>query len=397
MSHIGQPPKSPSVMSTTSGGGDGTKTKKKQKKPVAPISLEEIFNQVSSVTSSNLNPPPSKIVLTPRSAECCLKLGINPEILKIRDIDSFWESGLDPAIQRIRHEAYVQRRYDVMKQCRLERKRMSAAEFEAATNLTTVETLTPEMILQQQREQNSTLIQLEMQRIEKMQKRQQKELEQMISVSAHCMCYGISFHSSLYTSINIYHHHLHPSLSIIPALSMLQFEVNRAKVNQEMEQRIQEAKRKENLRKKQQEKRMKLMAEERRLRELQKIALEEAEEQNRIALAGEMHRKEKELIEEQNRKAAEAKRQARELEEEKKRKHDEHKQQLEQYFAEEQMQLRQRLEAMQYAEKKKQDSIIKKQQEHAENLRRRREAIEKRIEQNMEMAKMIEEDRKSVV
>ena len=66
---------------------------------------------------------------------------------------------------------------------------MSAAEFEAATNLTTVETLTPEMILQQQREQNSTLIQLEMQRIEKMQKRQQKELEQMISVSDHSMCY----------------------------------------------------------------------------------------------------------------------------------------------------------------------------------------------------------------
>jgi len=185
-------------MSTTS-GGDGANKSKKKKKQVAPISLEEIFNQVSTVTSSNLNPPPSKIVLTPRSAECCLKLGINPEILKIRDIDSFWESGLDPAIQRIRHEAYVQRRYDVMKQCRLERKRMSAAEFEAATNLTTVETLTPEMILQQQREQNSTLIQLEMQRIEKMQKRQQKELEQMISVSV--------LSTSFRNHVNAHHHH----------------------------------------------------------------------------------------------------------------------------------------------------------------------------------------------
>ena len=59
---------------------------------------------------------------------------------------------------------------------------MSVAEFESATNLNTVETLTPEMILQQQKEQNSTLIQLEMMRIEKMQKRQQKELEQMIQV-----------------------------------------------------------------------------------------------------------------------------------------------------------------------------------------------------------------------
>ncbi len=70
-----------------------------------------------------------------------------------------------------------------MKQCRLERKRMAIAEFEASTNLNTTETMTPEMLLQQQKEQSSTLIQMELQRIEKMQKRQQKELEQMIQVS----------------------------------------------------------------------------------------------------------------------------------------------------------------------------------------------------------------------
>jgi hypothetical protein len=188
---MNSPPKSPSVVSTTSSG----KAKKgRTKKGVPPISLEDIFNQVSTVTSSNINPPPARITLTPRSAEVCLKLGINPEVLKIRDIDSFWEAGLDPAIQRIRHEAYVQRRYDIMKQCRLERKRMAVAEFDAATNLNTVETLTPEMILQQQKEQNSTLIQLELQRIAKMQQRQQKELEQMIQVMdlatdlVHCVC-----------------------------------------------------------------------------------------------------------------------------------------------------------------------------------------------------------------
>ena len=60
---------------------------------------------------------------------------------------------------------------------------MAIAEFEASTNLNTTETMTPEMLLQQQKEQSSTLIQMELQRIEKMQKRQQKELEQMIQVS----------------------------------------------------------------------------------------------------------------------------------------------------------------------------------------------------------------------
>lgn len=179
---MNSPPKSPSVNSNAS-SGNGKSRKNKGKKGVPPISLEEVFNQVSTVTSSNINPPPARITLTPRSAEVCLKLGINPEILKIRDIDSFWEAGLDPAIQRIRHEAYVQRRYDIMKQCRLERKRMAVAEFDAATNLNTVESLTPEMILEQQKQQNSTLVQLELQRIAKMQKRQQKELEQMIQVN----------------------------------------------------------------------------------------------------------------------------------------------------------------------------------------------------------------------
>jgi hypothetical protein len=171
-------PQSSSGISTTSSGN----VKRKKKKTLIPISLEEAFNQLSSATSSNLNPPPGRVILTPRSAEVCLKLGLNPEILKIRDIDSFWESGIDPAVQRIRHEAYVQRRYDTMKQCRLERKRMAVAEFESSTNFNTVETMTPEMLLQQQKEQSSTLIQLEMLRIEKMQKRQQKELEQMIQV-----------------------------------------------------------------------------------------------------------------------------------------------------------------------------------------------------------------------
>ncbi len=173
-------PFSSSGYSSTSTNNNG-KTKKKRKS-LPPLNLEEVFNQVSTVTSSNINPPPGKLVLTPRSAEVCLKLGINPETLKIRDIDSFWEPGIDPAVQRIRHEAYVQRRYDMMKQCRTERKRMALAEFENATNINTTETMTPEMILKQQQEQSSTLIQMELQRIEKMKRRQQKELEQMIQV-----------------------------------------------------------------------------------------------------------------------------------------------------------------------------------------------------------------------
>lgn len=164
-----------------------SKRRKGKKKDVVPLSIEDVFNQVSIVSASVLNPPLTHIILTPRSAQACLKIGVNPEVLKIRDIDSFWEPNVDPAVQRMRHEAYVQRRHELMKQCRHERRRIVNAEFESAGNIhhqIVAATITPEMLLQHQREQTSTLVKLELQRLEKIQKRQEKELEQMIQVTS---------------------------------------------------------------------------------------------------------------------------------------------------------------------------------------------------------------------
>jgi hypothetical protein len=160
-----------------------TRRKKKKKKAVTPLSIEDIFNQLSTVHASNLNPPPANVVMTPRSAEVCLKFGVNPEILKIRDIDSFWESGIDPTIQRMRHETYVQRRHETMKQCRRERNKIISAEFKSQTSIVPETGLTSEMLLEQQKQQNSTMISMELQRIEKIKKKQEKEIEQMIAVS----------------------------------------------------------------------------------------------------------------------------------------------------------------------------------------------------------------------
>jgi len=58
--------------------------------PKSVMSIEEVFASVSNVQTSGLNPPPARTVLTPRSAEACLKNGINPEILRIRDLESFF-------------------------------------------------------------------------------------------------------------------------------------------------------------------------------------------------------------------------------------------------------------------------------------------------------------------
>lgn len=337
----------------TDNGQPSTTGSKKKSKSGPPISVEDIFNKVSVVTSSNMNPPAGKILLTPRSAEVCLKLGVNPEILKIRDIDSFWEPNIEPAVQRIRHEAYVQRRHELMKQCRLERKRLINKEFEQSGNLQVSATLTPEMLLEQQREQSSTLIQLELKRIEKMQKRQEKELE-----------------------------------------GMIQFEISRAKTQQEFELRMQKDKKKDELRKKQQEKRLRLMAEEGRLRELQKVALEEAEEENRRAVAKDMYEREVTIAEDSKRKLEQARREAIEIDLEKKRKHEDHRRITQKFFEDENMKLRERLESMQGAEKKKQDAILEKQKYHADALLKKREIVEARLRQNMSYARKNEETRK---
>jgi hypothetical protein len=338
---------------SASAGSLGSKTGRRKKKNVLPKSIEDVYNEVSTVVASNLNPPTGRIILTPRSAEICLKHGVNPEILKIRDIDSFWEAGIDPSIQGMRHEAYVQRRHEIMSMLRKDRKKVMNAEFSQRTQLEEEFGMTPEMILEQQKQQASTALLMEKQRLEKIQARQEKEIEQMIS-----------------------------------------FELNRAKVQQDMETRIAEMKRKDDIRKKQQERRFRLMAEERRLRELQRAAMEEFEEERRKKVAQEMHERDRQIAEDHERKLRQEKKRRQFEEQEKQRKHEEHKAQLAKYFSDEQMQLRQRLESMQDAEKKKQEAIMKRQKELASELRHKREVIEERISRNMEMAHMIEEKRK---
>jgi hypothetical protein len=74
--------------SSTAGSRKNKHAKTAAKKP--EMNIEEVFASVSNVQASGLNPPPARTVLTPRSAEACLKHGINPEILRIRDLESFY-------------------------------------------------------------------------------------------------------------------------------------------------------------------------------------------------------------------------------------------------------------------------------------------------------------------
>lgn len=122
-------------------------SEKKAKAKKRELSIEEVFASVSTVQASGLNPPPARTVLTPRSAEACLKHGINPEILRIRDLESFFDVTVDPAVQRMRHEAYSQRRHEMMALVRTERKKIVNAEVKAGMTSGETEGLTPGAII----------------------------------------------------------------------------------------------------------------------------------------------------------------------------------------------------------------------------------------------------------
>ena len=65
---------------------DVTENDLKELSSADALTIEEVFGSVSDVKAAGLNPPPARTVLTPRSAEACLKNGVNPEILRIRDL-----------------------------------------------------------------------------------------------------------------------------------------------------------------------------------------------------------------------------------------------------------------------------------------------------------------------
>lgn len=133
---------------------------------------------LSSVKAHGGPPRRGRVMLTPRSAEACLQEGVDPEELKIRTMDSFWEPGLDPAAQRMRHEAYSKRRHEKMKAVRRAREEVAnkgpAAE-EAAESFSKAATGEIDT-----RRMSGTLLEIEQRRLAKVQAKQQREIQQMM-------------------------------------------------------------------------------------------------------------------------------------------------------------------------------------------------------------------------
>ena len=319
--------------------------------------IEELWESVSRAKSADLNPPPSKIVLTPRSAEACLRHGLNPEILRIRPLDSFDVNGVDPTVQRLRHETYTQRRSEMMRLVRAERKRLitqEAREAEmASSGVGTTATITPQQLIAAQAKQNATFLEQEEARMRKMEARQDKELEQMMA-----------------------------------------FEIKMGEIQRERDAKAEAAQRKEDAKRRAKERAARKRGEDNRLREAKRQATEEAEEAQRMAVTRNMFEKERELRAQRMRQEKTLRKKARAKEEERLRKQEEHRLQTQRILAAQTNAVKRRMKEMELAEQERTALVEKKQAEDRHRKQLRRAQMEARISRNMAQAAKMEEKRK---
>lgn len=161
------------------------KTEPKNSKGKA-FTLDEVFVQVASSSSTNNNgqgQSTSRIVLTPVSSEACLRHGIDPDYLRKRDLETFYETGqTDIEIQRLKYETYEYRRHELMEIASKEKERIlrKLNGCDKSVSVTTVASLTPSAILREQEKANSTLIEMEEKRLKKAKEKQKRELLQLL-------------------------------------------------------------------------------------------------------------------------------------------------------------------------------------------------------------------------
>jgi hypothetical protein len=144
------------------------------------LSLDEVFKLTCGHPARS--PAKQKIALTPLSKKACLVHGIDPAVLQQRDFASFGEDGLDPEIQTMRFEVYSHTREKLMQIASDERTKLAAKANDSV--ITVGSDLGSKLSFLDQEANNATLIEIEKRRLEKVARRQQKELLRMLAFEA---------------------------------------------------------------------------------------------------------------------------------------------------------------------------------------------------------------------
>lgn len=313
------------------------------------ITIEEVINSVSSLKAHQEGKQaPKRPVLTPRSAKSCLLCGVDPEALRIRDLDSFWEPNIDPVIQRMRHEAYIKLRSDQIRVVRKEREKLMgkgggkkvSARFGGGSGLVDEEAA---------EQGKSTLIEQEQKRLEKIKYRQQREIEQM-----------------------------------------LEYELKVAKIQEDQEAKLLKEQARREQAKRAELKRKKKAAAQKAAKAAAKKAQEEALELQRRALIKQQFEKDRQLAEQAKRRDAALRKLAQKRELERREKSMEHKEQTEEIFIKHQHEIQRRLKDMELRDAKRKFRQQHKLKLKKRELARKQELVAKRAAEQAKQYRKVE-------
>ena len=318
----------------------------------------KVFCEVSDHTTLSLTNDSSNIVLTPLSSEACLKHGINPDALRQRTFDSFWEQNVSVEIQRIRYESYEKRRHDLMAAAVEEKnnllKKSAQINDGCESNSDTLsQSITPSVMLANEDRERAAILDMETKRLEKAKAKQKREL-----------------------------------------LQMLQFE---KKMGQAQAERRAKAEREALLaEKKRRDKIMKerRTAEEKRVKELRRKAQEDAEEEMQKIAAREQYEKERKIRKLKETEQIEAKKKLQLLEKEREKKREAHRLKSEKFLADQRRMAEMKMKEREQRENEFEEKKALKKAMCLKELEAKRQQSSQRIQENKITAQKIEEQRK---
>jgi hypothetical protein len=146
-----------------------------------PLNLDQVFQRTAT---KNIQSPANSLKrclrLTPLSKKACLIHGIDPSALQNRDYASFARTGLDPEIQSMHYEVYLHTREKLMELASAERSKLQQrmnASIESGDSNTIGSAWSSHHGFA---EDGLGMEQMEKRRLEKVARRQQKELLRML-------------------------------------------------------------------------------------------------------------------------------------------------------------------------------------------------------------------------
>ncbi|KAL7506982.1 hypothetical protein ACHAXN_008005 [Cyclotella atomus] len=319
------------------------------------LSLDQVFQRTATKITDQ-SPTKSRIRLTPLSKKACLIHGIDPSALQNREYASFARPGLDPEIQTMHYEVYLHTREKLMELASTERSKlkqhMEASSMESGDS-GTIGTLSLHGL---DEEGGRDQIENEKRRLEKVARRQQKEL-----------------------------------------LRMLAFESKSAAINEKMKKRADEQVQRELQREKEKRQRDLKAAEEARIRELRKKADEEREAHLQRLKMQQQFERDKKIQQQKAMAEKEQKKRARAEEQMRAKKQELYEMQTKRILEKQQREIEQKMKERNAKERAKEEKGELKRLVDAQVAEAKRKEAQERIEANLKAARTKEEEKRAAL